>query len=118
MAEFCNTSVLYQDTPRELLNKSGYTGRIFPFEKRYRVLFAMQMVSIIQHNGATPADYRYADRVLSSTLAIDHSSADLVAYLISARTNLNEIEAAQRAFDHFRLVAHAAPLAKLPDLRQ
>ena len=89
----------------------------FPLERRYREAdaFVTSVLANVQPDNANAK--KEAINSIVRALKDDPAAADLMAYLISFRLQLNQDEQAKVDFERFKKIAHVSDLSKLTTLR-
>ena len=90
---------------------------IFPLERRYRQADAFVASLIANARPDNAGTKQEAINSIARALQDDPSAADLMAYLISFRLQLNQDEQANADFEQFKKIAKVSELSKLKSLR-
>ena len=84
---------------------------LFPYDRRYRIAYALQITNDVLALKEGPARVKQAIAALKQALSVDKTDASLLPYLITLDLQENHIGDARIAFAQFRRVAKLSPLA-------
>ena len=117
LGEFCYVNAFNEPSiavKRFFAQEARY---IFPFDRRYRTVdaFIASLIANLQPNNVH--EKTEAINSIIRALKDDPAAADLMAYLISFRLQLNQDDQAKLDFERFKKIAHVSDLSKLTTLR-
>ena len=117
LGEFCYVNAFNEPSIQVKRFFAQEARYIFPFERRYRTIdaFITSLVANLQTDNAHAKTE--AINAITRALKDDPAAADLMAYLISFRLQLNQDDQARLDFEKFKAIAHVSGLSKLTTLR-